>query len=701
MRKLLLCMVVFSMIFSFSSPVNAEEHTIVIRGKIDHSNDGSMERVNSTPDEKSRYLEIMEKRAAKHAQFLMLNNRPGTDSTNAADVDLDSSSFYFQPDVVGDTMMTGFVMNNGNGNAVYVKVSVLYYNILDQLIGYGYGYCWGGSNVKTPAGFYTNQMGPGDPGFFKVYSYADYTRTWSYLATITWSTYNCSAAQANVALNGSVTGYNDGGYQALSGSLINNSTNYMSYNTTIAFGLMNLDKDKIIDVKYTEINGSTYGTDTSALNPGQSGTFDTTAYYARYYDTSNTFWYAIEWDEVKVSNMQEADPPFGTLDTPVDGSTVASSIAVTGWALDDGGINRVEVHIDVGGGTLVYLGDANLVEGARPDVAAAFPDHPGNTKAGYGYMLLTNFLPNQGNGTFVVHTIAVDNAGKSTTLGTKTIICDNANAKKPFGAIDTPTQGGTVAGDSVKNQGWVLTPQPNSIPTDGSTIKVLVDGKYKGTVIYNLPRTDIANYFPGYANATNAAGYFMLDTTEYTDGVYTIQWTARDTGGNSDGIGSRFFSIKNARQANQANFKRSLHKPFNPDRSRLSSVRTDFSMPIQVRHGYEDNVPAMEISPDASGVSCIGMNEDGRIVVNLTRNPANGYTYHGYMVYKDKVMPLPIGSTLDADTGIFYWVAGPGFIGDYNLVFVQSGPNGAMSKKNVKVTVLPKGGLMPKFNLEK
>ena len=52
------------------------------------------------------------------------------------------------------------------------------------------------------------------------------------------------------------------------------------------------------------------------------------------------------------------------------------------------------------GSGLVYIGDAVLVEGARPDVEAAYPDYPDNYKAGWGYNLLTNGLPNQGNGTF-------------------------------------------------------------------------------------------------------------------------------------------------------------------------------------------------------------------------------------------------------------------------------------------------------------
>ena len=60
------------------------------------------------------------------------------------------------------------------------------------------------------------------------------------------------------------------------------------------------------------------------------------------------------------------------------------------------------------GTQLIYIGEAVLVEGARPDVETAHPDNPMNYKAGWGYMMLTYFLPNQGNGTFTLHAIAAD-----------------------------------------------------------------------------------------------------------------------------------------------------------------------------------------------------------------------------------------------------------------------------------------------------
>jgi len=102
--------------------------------------------------------------------------------------------------------------------------------------------------------------------------------------------------------------------------------------------------------------------------------------------------------------------------------------------LDDTGIGSVKIYREQGN-TLVYIGDGVFVEGARPDVAAAYPYYPNNTKAGWGYMMLTNFLPNSGNGAFVIHAVATDVFGNTATLGTKTIHCDNVHAVRKRGTV--------------------------------------------------------------------------------------------------------------------------------------------------------------------------------------------------------------------------------------------------------------------------
>jgi hypothetical protein len=236
-------------------------------------------------------------------------------------------------------------------------------------------------------------------------------------------------------------------------------------------------------------------------------------------------------------------PPFGEFALPRDGTSgVTGSIAVTGWALAAKGVASVKIYREVDE-KLLYIGDAVFVEGARPDVEKAHPDYPNNSSAGWGYMLLTNFLP---DGELVLKAIAISSTGKEVVLGTNTIYLDNENAIKPFGAIDKPAQGGEASGTNYRCQGWVLTPPPNKIPEDGSTINVFIDGKFVGKATYNIPIANIAKKFPECANSNGAMAYFDFDTTTYKDGVHTIEWSAKDNAGNSAGIGSRYFTIRNS-----------------------------------------------------------------------------------------------------------------------------------------------------------
>jgi len=383
---------------------------------------------------------------------------------------------------------------------------------------------------------------------------------------------------------------------------------------------------------------------------------------------------------LKIYNAGETSGPFGTFETPLDASTVSSSIAVSGWVLDDIGVESVKIYRE-DGGNQVYIGDAVFVEGARPDVEQAYPDYPMNYQAGWGYMMLTNFLPNGGNGTFTIHATAADTEGNTVTLGTKTIHCDNANAVKPFGAVDTPTQGGTASGSSFINWGWVLTPQPNSIPTNGSTIDVWVDGVNLGHPAYNIYRSDIAALFPGYANSNGAVGYFYLDTTPYTNGVHTIYWTAADNAGNTDGIGSRYFTVQNTGGDQQLSVDIGQ---WTVNSERLLGIPMDYSEPVKVKKGLNKNIKPEKVYPGNNGVITIEIKELERVELQIPN------VYKAYQIVDGRLKSLPIGSTCDIKKGIFYWQAGPGFIGKYRFVFVKKSQDDEMSRKEINVIIRPK-----------
>jgi hypothetical protein len=404
---------------------------------------------------------------------------------------------------------------------------------------------------------------------------------------------------------------------------------------------------------------------------------------------------------LRIYTTGSTSSPFGVFATPLEGITVSGSIAFTGWVLDDIGVQSMQLFRE-DRNSLVYIGDAVFVEGARPDVEQAYPGYPFNYKAGWGYMMLTNFLPNGGNGTFTIHAVATDFEGNQVTLGTKTIICDNANRIKPFGAIDTPTQGGIASGSDFINFGWALTPLPNTIPSDGSSITVWVDSVPLGNAVFNQYRDDIATLFPGYNNSAGAGGHFYLDTTQYENGVHTISWSVTDSAGNTDGIGSRYFRIQNSGDTVSGKAQSAWHTAYGVPVSvaGISQIPIDYSNPIKVIKGYNQNNHPQIIYPDDSGDITIEIKQLQRIEVWLSEG-TGGLTSlscssesptsvpAGFQLIGDRLITLPIGSKLDFINGIFSWQPGPGYLGDYELVFIEK-IGEEVKRKLITIRIKPK-----------
>jgi hypothetical protein len=304
---------------------------------------------------------------------------------------------------------------------------------------------------------------------------------------------------------------------------------------------------------------------------------------------------------------------------PAQGATgQVGAIGVTGWVVDDIGVRSVKIYRDcltfepalncvpVNGASLVYVGDATIVSGARPDIEAIYPTYPQSYRAAWGYLLLTNMLPHVpnelmfgGQGTLTLYVLAEDMEGHQRWLGRDfiaaptetnqtptTFTMANDTIAKPFGAIDTPAQGETVSGGFL-NFGWTLTPDSNTtaeagdilMPLNGSTQFVYVDGVLIGPVgAYNLCRgtvsspplaseycdDDVSSIFgnptpqPTYSLRTSnptkhrnldagrgPIAAYWLDTTALSNGVHTIVWGVSDTAGRSEGIGSRYFTVLN------------------------------------------------------------------------------------------------------------------------------------------------------------
>lgn len=74
-------------------------------------------------------------------------------------------------------------------------------------------------------------------------------------------------------------------------------------------------------------------------------------------------------------------PPFGFIDTPKEGDTVAAGSWCFGWALDDSGVARVDVFLDAAAGIQAATGKP------FPGVKEAYPTYPDSDKAGFGFAM--------------------------------------------------------------------------------------------------------------------------------------------------------------------------------------------------------------------------------------------------------------------------------------------------------------------------
>jgi hypothetical protein len=96
-------------------------------------------------------------------------------------------------------------------------------------------------------------------------------------------------------------------------------------------------------------------------------------------------------------------------------------------------------------------------------------------------------------------------------------------------------------------------------------------------------------------------------------------------------------------------------------------------------------------SGNVSGTS--GWSDSGSINLSKANQAAierKKPIYYGYLVVGAELKPLPIGSTLDSERGIFYWQPGPGFLGSYDFVFVKEDFSGFSTRRRLRLIIYPK-----------
>lgn len=223
-----------------------------------------------------------------------------------------------------------------------------------------------------------------------------------------------------------------------------------------------------------------------------------------------------------------AAPPFGSFGGIVGGGNAGSGpLPLHGWALDDNGIQAVDILVDGRVAGRAHYGRA------RAGVTARFPNFPNSALPGFGFELdTTRYL----NG---LHSVAVrirSLAGEVVTLPARTIQFSNVeHVLAPFGTIEFPRPQAEMRGtcDFVSPQrrfsvvsGYALDAGTQDDDSGVAFVELLIDRavlwrsdldcEFENTLggpvnCYGIRRLDVERNFPGLKDSPHAGFRFLLD----------------------------------------------------------------------------------------------------------------------------------------------------------------------------------------------
>jgi hypothetical protein len=213
-------------------------------------------------------------------------------------------------------------------------------------------------------------------------------------------------------------------------------------------------------------------------------------------------------------------------------------IPVAGWALDDNGVQSVDILVD---GSIV----GRAVYGMSwQGVAARYPNFPDSALPGFGYLLDTSHYL---NGLHTVQPQVRSRAGEVALLEPRVIQFTNNEATLlPFGAIDFPKAQAELPGTCDLNQakrrfsviyGWALDAGVTPADYGVGYVQLLIDRAVVAdtdldctfdsatgglTQCYGLLRQDIEKQYPSLKDSPHSGFRFVLDigalVTPFGDG---------------------------------------------------------------------------------------------------------------------------------------------------------------------------------------
>ena len=234
----------------------------------------------------------------------------------------------------------------------------------------------------------------------------------------------------------------------------------------------------------------------------------------------------------------QAAPPFGSFGGKVGGGNAgAGVIPLHGWALDDNGVESVDILVDGAVAGRAHYGRS------RPRVAVTHPGFPDSAASGFAFQLdTTRYL----NGLHTVTARVRSRIGEMVTLESKTFeFLNTTHNLAPFGTIDFPNPQAELFGVCDASNptrrfsvvtGYALDAGVQEDDTGVGYVELLIDRSlvYNSktscfyspltggpTNCYGLRRLDVSRFFPDLPDALHSGYRFVLDIGLLIDFGYT------------------------------------------------------------------------------------------------------------------------------------------------------------------------------------
>jgi hypothetical protein len=230
---------------------------------------------------------------------------------------------------------------------------------------------------------------------------------------------------------------------------------------------------------------------------------------------------------VLVSAPAVAAPPFGSFGGKVGGGNSGAGLfSLQGWALDDDGVDSVDILVDG-----AVAGRADLHRN-RPLVAVLYPGYPDSTAAGWGFILDTTHYLN-GNHTVTPRVRSLTN--EFVNLPSRVFAFGNVTHNLvPFGKIEFPAPQAELRGKCDATpvrrysvlSGYAMDAGVQEDDTGVGYVELLIDRSLFAnsredcffsnplggfTNCYGLRRLDLESQYPGLKDAPHSGFRYVFD----------------------------------------------------------------------------------------------------------------------------------------------------------------------------------------------